>query len=184
MAGFRSITPSINVNTESGQLRTELLNTFTRLDGQLSLVPFKLGTTAGPVGNSAGAETDLSDTTVSQGTLAKSESSILLFACGKTAANANSKTIRLFFGTTEIFTTGAVALNGVDWTLQAEIVRTSDVSQVSWIQFFSTTATLPQKVAVNTSSVDLAQNQSITITGQGVAASDVLLYYTKTLLLT
>lgn len=183
MAGFRSITPSINVNTESGQLRTELLNTFTRLDGQLSLVPFKLGTTAGPVGNGAGAETDLSETTVSQGTLAKSESSILLFACGKTAANANTKTIKLFFGTTEIFTTGAVALNGVDWTLQAEIVRTSDVTQVSWIQFFAT-ATLTQKIAVNTSSVDLAQNQSITITGSGAGASDVLLYYTKTILLT
>ena len=183
MAGFRSITPSINVNTESGQLRTELLNTFTRLDGQLSLVPFKLDAATGPIGNAAGTETTLSETIVSQGTLAKSESSILIFACGKTAANANNKTIRLFFGTTEIFTTGSVALNGVDWTLQAEIVRTSDVTQIAWIQFFST-STLTQKTTVTTASVNLAQNQTIEITGQGVAASDVLLYYTKSLLLT
>lgn len=183
MAGFRSITPSINVNTESGQLRTELLNTFTRLDGQLSLVPFKLGTFSGPVGNDAGVQSTLSSTTVSQGTLAKSESSILIFACGKTAANANTKTIRLKFGTTEIFTTGAVALNGVDWTIQAEIVRTSDVTQIAWIQFFAT-STLTQKITVTTASVDLAQNQSISITGEGAGASDVLLYYTKSLLLT
>ena len=183
MAGFRSITPSINVNTESGQLRTELLNTFTRLDGQLSLVPFKLGTASGPVGNNAGVESVLESTTVSQGTLAKSESSILIFACGKTGSNANNKTIKLKFGTTELFTTGAQAMNAVDWTLQAEIVRTSDVSQIAWIQFFAT-STLTQKVTVTTASVDLAQNQTITITGEGANASDVLLYYTKSLLLT
>lgn len=183
MAGFRSITPSINVNTESGQLRTELLNTFTRLDGQLSLVPFKLGSDSGPVGNTAGTETTLSSTTVSLGTLAKSESSILIFACGKTASNANPKTIKLKFGTTTVFDTGAVAMNNEDWTLQAEIVRTSDVSQIAWIQFFATTA-LPQKITVTTASVDLAQNQTITITGEGAGAGDVLLYYVKSLLLT
>ena len=81
MAGFRSITPSISVNTSSGQLRTELLNTFTRLDGQLALAPYRLGTASGPIGNSAGVETTLESTTVSQGTLSKSESSILIFAC-------------------------------------------------------------------------------------------------------
>ena len=183
MAGFRSITPSININTDSGQLRTELLNTFTRLDGQLSLVPFRLSSTAGPIGNSAGAQTTLESTTVSQGTLSKTESSILIFACGKTAANANVKTIKLKFGTTELFTTGAVALNDVDWTLQAEIVRTSSTTQVAWIQFFAT-STLTQKITVATASVDLAQNQTITITGEGAGASDVLLYYTKSLLLT
>lgn len=183
MAGFRSITPNINVNTTSGQLRTELLNTFTRLDGQLSLVPFRLGTTSGPIGNSAGTETTLDSVTVSQGTLAKTQSSILIFACGKTAANANNKTFRLKFGTTELFTTGAQAFNGVDWTLNAEIVRTSSTSQVAWIQFFST-ATLTQKVTVTTAAVNLAANQEIKITGEGVAASDALLYYWKLMLLT
>lgn len=183
MAGFKSITPSININTDSGQLRTELLNTFTRLDGQLALVPFRLASNAGPVGNTAGVQTTLDSFTVSQGTLSKTESSIFLFACGKTAANANVKTIKLKFGTTELFTTGAVALNNVDWTLQAEIVRTSSITQVAWIQFFAT-ATLTQKIAVATASVDLAQNQTITITGEGAGASDVLLYYTKSLLLT
>lgn len=183
MAGFRAITPNINVNTTSGQLRTELLNTFTRLDGQLALAPYRLGAMSGPVGNDAGTETDLESITVSQGTLSKEQSSILLFACGKTGANANNKTIRLKFGTTEIFTTGAQALNNVDWTMNAEIVRTSSTTQVSWIQFFAT-STLTQKVSVTTSSVDITQNQTITITGEGAGAGDVLLYYTKALLLT
>lgn len=181
--GFRSITPSINVNTDSGQLRTELLNTFTRLDGQLSLAPYRLDAFSGPAGNTAGAETTLNSSTVTIGTLAKSESSILLFACGKTAANANNKTIKLKFGSTTIFTTGAVAMNNVDWTMQAEIVRTSDVSQIAWIQFYAT-STLTQKVTVTTVSENLAQNQTISITGEGNGASDVLLYYFKSLLLT
>lgn len=183
MAGFRSITPSINVNTSSGQLRTELLNTFTRLDGQLSLAPYRLDATSGPIGNDAGVETTLESMTVSQGTLAKQESSILIFACGKTAANANNKTIRLKFGTTELFTTGAQAFNNVDWTLNAELVRTSSTTQIAWIQFFST-ATLTQKITVANASVDLAQNQAITFTGEGAGGGDVLLYYAKALLLT
>jgi hypothetical protein len=183
MAGFRSVTPSINVNTESGQLRTELFNTFTRLDGQLSLVPFRLDAFSGPAGNAAGSETTLDSTTVSIGTLAKSESSILIFACGKTGSNANTKSIKLRFGNVILFDTGSVAMNNEDWTLQAEIVRTSDVSQIAWIQFFGG-ATLPSKVTVTTSSINLAENQTITISGQGTNASDVTLYYVKSLLLT
>lgn len=183
MAGFRSITPSISVNTESGQLRTELLNTFTRLDGQLALAPYRLDFTAGNSGNTAGTETSLDSTTVSLGTLAKSGSSILVYACGKTAANANVKTIKLKFDSTTLFTTGAVALNNADWTLQAEIVRTSSTTQVSWIQFFAA-APLAQKVSVTNSSIDIAANRAITITGEGAGADDVVLYYIKTILLT
>lgn len=183
MAGFRSITPSININTDSGQLRTELLNTFSRLDGQLALAPYRLATSSGPIGNDAAVETTLESIAVSQGTLAKAESSILLFACGKTAANANNKTIRLKFGTTELFTTGAQAFNNVDWTLQAELVRTGSTTQIAWIQFFAT-STLTQKITVTTASANLASNQTLTITGEANGASDVLLYYVKSLLLT
>ncbi len=183
MAGFRSITPNINVNTESGQLRTELLNTFTRLDGQLSLAPFRIGTDSGPIGNTGSAETTLSSTTISIGTLAKTNSSILIFACGKSAANANAKTLKLKFGSTELFTTGAQAFNAVDWTLNAELVRTSATTQVCWIQFFAT-STLTQKVTVTNSSVSLGVNQTLTITGQSTATDDISLYYWKNILLT
>ncbi|MBA3679488.1 hypothetical protein H0W80_04895 [Candidatus Saccharibacteria bacterium] len=183
MAGFRALTPNININTTSGQLRTELLNTFTRLDGQLSSSPYRIGSMVGPVGNSTGAESTLASTTISIGTLAKQESSILIFACGKTNVNANVKTLKLKFGTAELFTTGATAFNGVDWTMNAELVRTSATTQTAWVQFFST-ATLTQKVTVSTVSVDLAQNQTLTIRGEGVAANDISLYYWKNILLT
>ena len=59
MTGFRSITPSINVNTSSGQLRTELLNTFSRLDGQLINAPYRAFSFNGPVLSTGATETDL-----------------------------------------------------------------------------------------------------------------------------
>lgn len=183
MAGFRSITPAINVNTESGPLRTELLNTFTRLDGQLSTVPFRVYTTNGPVTSSGASETDLFTTNVDVGTLSKVGSSLLLFACGTTAANSNNKTIKLYFGTTEIFTTGAFAGNDIDWTLQAEIVRNGATSQITWAQFFGS-ATLTSKIQVGTASVNLATQQEITLTGTGSTTGDISFLYTKVILLT
>jgi hypothetical protein len=179
--GFRAVTPNININTESGQLRTELLNTFTRLDGQLALAPYRLSYTVGPVGSS-GASDVLSSATVTYGTLAKNGMSILVNACGRTAANANNKNIYLYFGSTTIFQTGLQAFNDVDWVINAEIVRTSSTSQVAWVNFFAT-ATLEQKIEVVTSSENLATNRDIEIRGGGTADNDVLLDYCKTTLL-
>lgn len=153
------------------------------MDGSLSQAPFQLSNFIGPTGNAAGTETTLDSTTVTQGTLSKNGSSILIFACGKTAANANNKTLRLKFGGTELFTTGAQAFNNVDWTLNAEIIRTSSTNETAWIQFFAT-STLTQKVTVTTATVTLTTNQSIVFTGEGVAANDISLYYHKMMLLT
>jgi len=183
MSGYRAITPSINVNTESGQLRTELLNTFNRLDGQLSLAPYRAATFNGPVLSTGAAETDLLTTNIDVGTLSKQSSSLLIFACGTTAANGNNKTIKLYFGANEIFTTGAFAGNDIDWTLQAEIVRNGATSQITWAQFFGS-ATLTSKIQVGTATTNLATIQDITLTGQGTATGDVSALYWKITLLT
>lgn len=183
MSGFRAITPSINVNTQSGQLRTELLNTFTRLDGLLINAPYKVFSFNGPVLSTGATETDLLTTNIDVGTLAKQSSSILLFACGTTGANANNKTIKLYFGSTEIFTTGAFAGNDIDWTLQAEIVRNGATAQITWAQFFGS-ATLTSKIQAGTATVNLAEIQPITLTGTGTATGDVTALYWKGTLLT
>lgn len=183
MSGFRAITPSINVNTSSGQLRTELLNTFTRLDGLLVNAPYRAFTQNGPASNTGGAETDLFTTNIDTGTLSKQGSSLLIFACGTTAANGNNKTLKLYFGSTEIFTTGAFAGNDIDWTLQAEIVRNGATAQITWAQFFGS-ATLTSKIQVGTASVNLAVIQDITLTGTGTASGDISALYWKATLLT
>lgn len=176
MPGFRSLTPNINVNTASGHLRTELLNTFTRLDGQLINAPYKVASQNGPSLSSGAAETDLMTANIDTGTLSKVGSSILGFVCGTTGANANNKTIKLYFGSTVIFDSGAFAGNDIDWTLQFEIVRNGASAQITWAQFFGS-ATLTSKIQVGTASESLVTTKDITITGQGTANGDVSVLY-------
>lgn len=183
MSGFRALSPNINVNTASGQLRTELQNTFARLDGTLQLAPYRIATQVGPVGNTGAAETDLMSTNITIGTLAKQNSSILIFACGNTAANGNNKTLKLKFGSATLFDSGAFAGNDISWTLQAELVRNGASAQAYWAQFFGS-ATLTSKITVGTASVSLASNQSLVFTGTGTDNSDITLLYFKCLLLT
>lgn len=182
MAGFRALSPNINVNTESGQLRTELQNTFARLDGELQLAPYRITTQVGPTASSGSSETTLLTTNIVVGTLAKQNSSILMFICGNTAANANNKTIRLKFGSTTLATFGPYALNDGSWTIQAELVRNGASAEAYWAQYFDNAGNL--EVVVGTAGVSLASNQSLTITGQGTSNSDVTALYWKNLLLT
>ena len=181
MAGPTSLTPNINVNTTSSQLRTELLNTFSRLDGQLSAVPFKLNAQTGPISSSGSAETNLVTYTLDPGTLGKLTSSILIFASGKTAANANNKTIKLIFGSTTLFTSGALALNNKDWTLQAELIYNGGSSQISWAQFQSSGSAAI--ITTTTATEAFATSQVLKITGTGTATSDIDIYSWKLILL-
>lgn len=182
MSGFRALSPNINVNTESGQLRTELQNTFARLDGSLQLAPYRLATVIGPIGNTGGTETDLLSTNVTIGTLAKQNSSILIFAAGNTAANGNNKTLRLKFGGTTLATFGPTTMNGGSWTIQAELVRNGAATEVAWAQYMDSDGILD--VASSTATENLASNQTLKITGQGTSSSDVSALYWKTYLMT
>lgn len=183
MSGFRSVTPSISINTESGQLRTELLNTFNRLDGQLVLAPYRLFTNNGPALSTGAAETTLFSTNIDFNTLSKVGSSILVFICGTTGANANNKTIKLYFDTYEVFNSGAFAGNDIDWTLQAEIVRNGGAAEITWAQFFGS-ATLTSKIQVGQAAVDLTQSQPLILTGTGTTTGDVSALYWNGQLLT
>lgn len=180
MPGFTSVIPNINVNTESAQLRTELLNTFNRLQGQLSLAPYRLFTQNGPAGNVGGGATTLFTSTINFGTLSKSGSSILIFACGKYAANGNSKTIDLVFGSTNILTSTTTTNNG-SWTLQAEIVYNGGSAEIAWGQFFAPGTNPVPQVTLGTES--LATNQVLKVVGTGVASNDISCYYWKGILL-
>lgn len=176
---YRSITPSITVNTESGQLRTELLNTFTRLDGQLALAPFRHTTQNGPVGNTGASETNLVSATIDHGTLNSVGNSLLIFAAGKTAANANNKTLKLVLGSTTLFTSGALASNNIDWTLQAELVFNGGTAQISWAQFLRNGSS--PIVTTTTAAEDFATTLTLKITGTGTATDDISVYYWKIL---
>lgn len=180
MSGFSDPTPNINATTPSAQLRVELLNTFTRLGGQLSQAPYSLYNSSSIAGNTAGAETTLTTTTINFGTLQLNGSSLLILAAGRTAANANTKTLKLVFGGSNVFSiTGAY--NNAHWVLQSQLIRTGGSSQTVCTDFRENLT--GGDVNVNTLSVALASNQILKITGNGTAASDVQIYFMKVLLL-
>lgn len=183
MAGYRAVTPNININTESGQLRTEILNTFNRLDGQLSSAPYRIGFTVGPVGNDTGSvNSTLAQQTVDYTTLTKRGSSILVYSSGITSPNANLKEIKLYIGNVEIFTTGSLAFNDIDWNIFAEIIRAGATSQVNTV-VWNGSATLTNKITNTLTNVDLAETTYIKIVGIGTAANDIQLYHMKSVLI-
>lgn len=181
MAKTGSISPNIGVNTPSPQLRVEISNAFNRLDGLISRYPLILSGQNGPTGNSGSAETDLLSMRIDTGTLNSIGSSLLIHAAGTTAGNGNNKTLKLYFGSTVMFTSGAIALNNKDWTFQAEIVRSGGAAQISWGQFLSNGAS--PVVDTNTATEDLTQNKTLKLTGTGTASADINVYYLKVVLL-
>lgn len=178
---FRSLSPNITSTTQSAQLRIELLNTFARLDSSLSSAPTRFATQNGPVGNSGSSETALVSTTVNQGTLSQVGASLLIFACGTTAANANNKTLKLVLGSTDLFTSGAIAMNDVDWTFQGEVVFNGGTSQIAWGQFLRNGAS--PVVATNTATENFATNLTLKLAGTGTASDDIAVYYWKVILI-
>lgn len=183
MSGYRSVTPNININTQSPQLRTELLNTFNRLDAQLSTAPYKIYSFNGPAGNVTTAETTLTSYTVDFGTLTKQGSSILFFGSGKTAANGNNKELKVYFGSTVIFDSGAFAGNNISYEFRGEVVRngaSAELTYTSWIG----SATLTTAVTTGTASESLASGVLLKVTGTGTSSNDITLYTLRVLLST
>lgn len=181
MAGFSALTPNITTTTGREQLRIELLNTFSRLDGQLSQAPFSLFKQVGASGSVDAAETDLMSTVINFGTVNLNGQGLYITAAGNTAANANAKTLKLVFGGTTLATVGPSALNNVSWTVQAEIVRSGGSAQVVWFQYLDSAGT--QAISTATAAISFASNQILKFTGTGTASSDISISFMRVLLL-
>lgn len=176
-----SISPNIGVNTQSAQLRVELSNAFNRMDGMFSRFPLILDGQYGPTGNTGAAETTLFTHTIETGTLSQASTTIHIFACGTTSANANTKELKLYFGSTVVFDSGAIVLNNKDWVFEAQIVRTGGASQTIW-STFQANGNSPV-VDVATAAEDLTLNKTLKITGTATTSADINAYAWKLVLL-
>lgn len=76
-------------------------------------------------------ETDLATYTLPAGAINQAGAGLRVTAWGKTAANANTKRARIYFGATAVADTGAVAMNNVAWVATAIIARTAADAQVA-----------------------------------------------------
>lgn len=186
MSKFPSITPGINSQTGSAELRNQMLATFRNIDNRFLVTPGVIYSNIVGGTSSGATETTLLSIPIGSDYLAKNNSSILVFMAGAFGANANNKTIKVKFNTPStaniINTIGPTAYNAIGWTAQFEIIRTGGSSQLEWIQFFpSGSATI---TGSTTASVNLLEGGTILVTGTGTASADVTLTYAKAYLMT
>ena len=95
-------------------------------------------------------------------------------AFGSQAANANNKTIKLVFGSTELFTTGAVASNGKDWRIDCTIIRTAAATQECITSFSGDTVLVTQIADYVTGTEDFTTSLAIKCTGEATTTDDII----------
>jgi len=178
---YRATTPNINVNTDSAQLRTEILNSWLRLDGELSNVPQTVYSILGPASNVGTGESILFSTVLDTNSLPVNADSVVFTISGNTNSTANTKQIRLYYGGTLIFDSGSQTFNGISWVMRGEIIRTGSGSQTCFVILETSDTTYRLSVTQTLTNKNLLNNQSLILTGMGGASADVSAYYMKIL---
>jgi hypothetical protein len=128
-------------------------------------------TTAGNLGT---GEDDLFLYEVPANTLTVDKASLVAYASGTFAANANSKRVRVRFGGTSIFDSGAVALNSGDWYVEVQIFRTASSTQKTVTTFRTSNSTLYTTVDYTTAAVDLTTPLELRVTAEATSNNDVV----------
>jgi hypothetical protein len=132
--------------------------------------------------NTNGTETDMATCSI-PANVVTSGKVIEVHAFGTTAANANNKTVKVYFGSTEIGRPIAnLPANGAAWNVtQGFIIGTGATTQTSYVRTSSNTT---NALAINENANDLfvtapteTASGAITlkVTGQGTSSNDVLL---------
>lgn len=141
-------------------------STYARVSGTLTA-----NTTA--VWNVGIGEDDLITYTVPANLLSVNSDRIEFSATGTFWANANNKRIRVYFGTSVLFDTTALAFNSGDWVVTGCIIRTWWAVQRSWVRFTSSNALLTSSTDYTQTGMNLASNQTFKLTGEGTANNDI-----------
>lgn len=124
------------------------------------------------------SETDLASTTITGGTIGAT-GCLHVYAAG-TITNAvnNTKTVRLYLGSTAIATVSRTAANAQDWLMYAVISNTAAATQRIGV-LFSTADAVTVSFDYITAAIDTASNQTLEVTGQLTAAGDNTITQTK-----
>jgi hypothetical protein len=125
------------------------------------------------VGNVGAGEDTLMSYTLPKNTLGNAGDKLEIEAFGTLAANGNSKTIKLYFGSQVIFSTGAVASNALDWHIRAAVLRTGAATQIITSQFSGDTVLVTQTADFVAGTQSLAADVIIKCTGEATSNDDI-----------
>ena len=126
------------------------------------------------VGNVGSGADNLITFSIEKNTLQNVGDMLEIIAYGTQAANANNKTIKLVFGSTELFTTGAVASNDKDWELRCQITRTAAATQKIITTLIGDTVLVTQTASYVSGTEDFTTALTIKCTGEATSNDDII----------
>lgn len=127
------------------------------------------------VGNVTTGEDDLITYTVVGGTLGVNEEYLHFVAAGVFGASANNKRLRVRFGSTVLFDSGALAITAAtDWILEGWIVREGQSVQKCMVKLNTSSATLAAYADYAGATEDLATSLVLKVTGEATANDDIV----------
>ena len=135
----------------------------------------EVNTTA--VGNVGTGEDDLMSFSVPASTLGTDLDSVWFETAGTIANNVNAKRIKVKFGATTIFDTGAAGIPisaAIDWCCSGRIVRTGAATQKCFVSFNTNNATLAAYADYATAAETLSGAVTFKLTGEAVSNNDIV----------
>lgn len=126
------------------------------------------------VGNIGTGEDDLITYSVSAGTLANDGDYITFEGSGLFGGSINSKRLKIYFGSTIIFDSGALAVTITsEWVTEGTIIRTSATTFKADVRLNSSFASLSAYADYSTGTETLANALTLKHTGEATANDDV-----------
>ncbi len=129
------------------------------------------------VGNVGVGEDNLITYTVPANTLQTNGDYLSFEAAGTIASNVNAKRIKVYFGATAIFDTGAAGIpisTAIQWRLEGTIIRTGAATQRVTVAMTTNNATLASYTSDTTSAETLSSSSVLKLTGEATTNNDVI----------
>lgn len=124
------------------------------------------------VGNVGSGEDTLQSYTIKANSLMVNGASLRVTARGYTAANGNNKTLKAYWGTTAIYTSGALAANNKPWSVDIIIKRLSSTTLTAYaISEANATLVAAQRTAIT---ADPTAATLIKFTGEATSNDDIV----------
>lgn len=155
------------IYTDPGQVPAGTSTSVAKVGGQI-----QFNTTN--VGNISTGEDNLMGYAMPADVLVTNGDYIEVEAWGQFAANANAKTVKLYFGATTLINSGAVAINNGSWHFKATIIRTSATAQKASAQIFGEGTLLAARTSATTPAETLSGAITIKCTGEATSNNDIV----------
>jgi hypothetical protein len=129
------------------------------------------------VGNLGAGEDDLSSYSVPAALLNVNGDSLTFEAAGTITSNVNAKRLRVRFGATVIFDSGAAGFPisaALNWTIAGRIIRTGAATQKALVSLTTNNASLAAYASYATATETLSGAVTLKLTGEAVSDNDIV----------